>query len=223
MLSNILPQFGEDLTVVGGYCTEDQPIVARVFLPLDLVTSGGTHFQSWSTASSLAGVELTGTTRWRDLHQLAGRRGNSIGKTQFAAMPAGQLNRLVAVLSSVAPRPERVGYALWAGYAGDLDEWLMQATSLIGPDAPGFLKDGSFYKYVDDLGWAASRSLEDGMRLPAAIWDASFNFVLASPLYHDSFYLTCSDDVFQRLREMGIELIVADRDAVLASEEVWQQ
>lgn len=213
-----VPDFGIEPDRVAGYSTADQPVVCRLFIPLE--TSVWLEYQSWSDAARVAGVELTAGTRWKDLMSAAAQRGAEIGRPQVGTVDRQTIQLLISTLGAVVPdTSRRTIFALWTGCAGEIDDELRADACDIPKQEDGgnFLADGSYVAIERDINWVRLRSLEAGFRFPVAMWSLTWEFIVAAPIYQDSYYVTCSEKVFETL-ERRLEVFRIDRECLLPSD-----
>jgi len=212
-----VPSFGLDLDRVVAYSTADQPIVGRLFVPLETSVWGA--YQSWTDAARIAAVELTATTRWTDIRAAAAQRAFEVGRPQVGTINRQAIQTLVSVLGRVVSDTRQTRFALWGGYGGEIDAALREEIRQIPKrDRGSFLSDGSYVAIQRDIDWAVGRSLEAGFRFPVAMWSPTLDFVVAAPIYQDSYYVTCGSEIFEGLRAGGLEVLEIDRELVLPSE-----
>jgi hypothetical protein len=108
-------------------------------------------------------------------------------------------------------------FALWEGYAGEIDAPLHDATVPVPATGQGFLCRGSYRLFTARLDWVLTRTDQQHFHFPAAIWPTDRFFVLASALYQDSLYLSCSRETFTTARAAGLDLLEIDPDMSLPS------
>lgn len=208
------PHFGTDAARVAGYTEPGHEVFARVFSPL--LFSAGTYAK-WSAASASVGVELVGTTRWEEVC-LAGRaRGVDVGRPQQGTVDERTVEALISVLGARTQRARGTYFALWQGYAGEIDPQLYRESVLIPPSGDNYLFDGSFRLFHADLAWARTRCYEKRRRFPVAVWPADRSFVLATALYQDSYYLSADRRTLALLQEAGLDALEISREELLPS------
>lgn len=132
------------------------------------------------------------------------------------AVTAASLVEVLA-LQSVHGAATQTRFALWEGYAGEIDASLQEATTAIPVTGHTFLCQGSYRLLTARLDWALTRTDQQHFHVPAAIWTTDRSFVLASALYHDSFYLSCSRATFRTAQDAGLDVLEIDPEMSLPS------
>lgn len=213
----VVPAFAEDTRTVADYSTTDEPIVARIFIPLLMSTWG--QFQDWSEAANMVGLTLTAHTRWSQIsaRAVSGKRAD-MGQPQMGTIDVRTVSKLLSALAPRASSGSSTRFALWTGYAGEMTDELEHQVTALPKGAGNYLGDGSYGIKVDDLSWASTRSLESGTHFPAAVWCPDLTFVLSCPIYQDSCFLTCDQATLARLQALGVEAFAIDRGAPVPSE-----
>lgn len=210
-----LPGFDPDTSKVSGFTEPGHEVYARLFLPFELC--GTRQYLLWRVAAEQAGLPLGALTTWDDLQQAAGR--NPAWELPRATIDDTTARALVKALA----RQSRDGaaaptwFALWEGYTGEIDASLRDVTTLIPATGQTFLCDGSYHLLTARLDWALTRTRHRRVHFPAAIWPTDRSFVLATALYQDSFYLSCSRETFATLQAAGLDLLEIDPDVPLPS------
>lgn len=190
----------------------------------------------WS-ALLAAGEELRGDSHFDDIDPaVRERRGLELtcGKND-----AGWRARLADVLSGHTATPDDMRYALWPGYAGELDAvagWLTPLPSVPGavhsgealpgrlgevsPGASGAFRRGTF---PAELGCVLYRGPLEVVGVdvdypPCALWPRDGSFVLAQWIYDDSVYVSGSRKLAAALADGGFDVApVDDPDSPLNS------
>ena len=215
MLTLGLPGFGWDTSKVSGFTEPGHEVNARLFLPL--ARQGAQQYVPWRVASEQVGLSFGALTTWDELVRAAD------GDPAWE-IPRGTVDDATArALTGALARPSTDGaavsawFALWEGYAGEIDTSLHDATTPIPATGQNFLCDGSYRLLTAPLGWALTRTDQQRLHFPVAVWPADRSFVLASAIYQDSFYLSCSRETFTVVRAAGLELLEIDPDMPLPS------
>lgn len=214
----LLPRFGRSEQHVSGYTEPGHEVYARLFTPLALPDGRQT---SWASVAEEVGLSLHSEITWGEISGVVSGRSLDVHPTE------GYLYQetVSRILSGLAPAGEisfdESLYALWEGYAGELDERLIADSIEIPSRETGFLRDGAFRLLRSTPSWALTRTVIQRVHFPAAFWSPDRHFVLAAPLYHDSYYLSASRALFDRLVAEGSELLEIDRETVLPSAEYW--
>ena len=210
-----LPDFDPDVSRVSGFTEPGHEICARLFLPL---ARSGTHrYIPWHVAAEQAGRALHALTTWDDLAHAA-----DVGLAWEP--PSGTIDdvtaqALVGALAQQLPDGAATStrFALWEGHAGEIGAPLHDVITPVPASGQNFLCDGSFQLLTARLDWVLTRTDQHHCHLPAAIWPADRSFVLASALYQDSFYLSCSRTTFIAVRAAGLDVLEIDPEAPLPS------
>ena len=174
---------------------------------------------------------MVGASRWRRGRAERERRGLELtcGKSD-----AGWRARLAGVLSEHTSTPDDMRYALWPGYAGELDAMAGRLTPL--PSAPGEARSGEVLPgnsgafprgtFPAELGCLLYRGplevvgvdVDHVGYLPCALWPHDGSFVLAQWIYDDSVYVSGSRKLAAALADGGFDVApVDDPDSPLNS------
>jgi hypothetical protein len=202
------------MTRVAGYTEPHHEVVARIFVPLSMADGG---YLTWSGAARSLGIDLTATTRWDELADAARARGVDIGVPQQGCIDERTVKDLIGVIRDRTRRPDVTHYALWEGYAGEIDSSLREQSEPIPAGEGHYLRNGSFRLFTSDLAWARSRSRERGYRFPVAVWPHDKAFTLASWLYQDSYYLSSDRETLALLQAAGLDALQIAREDLLPS------
>jgi hypothetical protein len=208
-----LSRFDADVSLVAGYTEPRHAVFARVFVPL-IVAEG--RYLPWSAAASAVGVELVGTTHWDELRLAAEARAVDIGTPQQGTVDASTINALMRVLAQ-AGSTRMSHFALWEGYAGEIDASIHDQSTGIPQGVGHYLLDGSYRVFTGELGWAETRCAENGYRFPVAVWPDDGSFALASARYQDSYYLSADQQTLSLLQRAGVDALEITRDEPLPS------
>ena len=111
-----LPSFGRDTAVVSGYLAAGYEAYLRLFMPLDSAEGP----VRWSALLAGGEAALRGDLRFFDDIDPAVRERRGLELT-CGKSDAGWRARLAGVLSEHTSTPDDMRYALWPGYAGELD------------------------------------------------------------------------------------------------------
>lgn len=130
-----LPSFGRDTAVVSGYLAAGYEAYLRLFMPLDSAEGP----VRWSALLAGGEAALRGDLRFFDDIDPAVRERRGLELT-CGKSDAGWRARLAGVLSEHTSTPDDMRYALWPGYAGELDAMAGRLTPL--PSAPGEARSG---------------------------------------------------------------------------------
>lgn len=208
-----LPYFGQDVARVAGYTEPSHDVYSRIFSPLML--AGGKPLK-WSRASALVGVQLLATTRWDELELASHGHAIDIGGPQQGTVDKSTVDAVIQVVGHKV-RSERAYFALWQGYAGELNPQLERESVLIPPHGENYLCDGSFRLFSAELVWARTRCYERRYHFPVAVWPEDRAFTLATALYQDSYYMSSDREVLALLQEAGVDALEISRDELLPS------
>ncbi len=210
-----LPRFGADRSKVSGFTEPGHDVYARVFVPLEL--SGTGQYIPWSIAARQTGTPLRALTTWDDVERAAGRdpawqlpRGTVDDRTARALVRA-----LARQGQDGAQAP--IQFALWEGYAGEIDGLRDVSPSAVPVTGHSFLGDGSFHLLTAPLDWVMTRTRSHRVHFPVALWPDDHAFVVATGLYQDSLYLSCSRELFAAARAAGLDLVDIDPDVPVPS------
>ncbi len=211
------PNFGPDISRVSGFIELGHDVYARLFLPLERTGTG--HYVPWRVAAKRFGLVFDAYTTWDNLSLAVAAetgigwelpRGTADDKTVHALVEAIATE---SVMGAATP----TSFALWEGYAGDIDETLRESSIPIPATGANFLCDWSYRLLTARLDWTLTRTNEHRRRFPTAVWPADRSFVLASPPYQDSIYVSCSRAMFGAACAAGLDLLEIDPDAPLPS------
>jgi len=209
-----LPAFGLDRARVSGYTVHGFEAYARCLIPLE---TDNESYVRWSAVAAALGISLSPLTSWDDL-KIAGRSsGVSVPRMQRGTVDSRTIERLIAGLGQGLTSSKQTYFALWDGYAAEVDGTLAQKSALIPIAEGNYLQDGSFRLFKADLTWVRERSAERGVRFPVAMWAEDGTFVWASALYQDSWYVSCGRAILDSMRGAGLDCLDIDRKDLLPS------
>jgi hypothetical protein len=140
-----------------------------------------------------------------------------IGVPQQGCIDERTVKDLIGVIRDRTRRADITHYALWEGYAGEIDSSLREQSEPIPAGEGHYLRDGSFRLFTSDLAWARSRCRERGYRFPVAVWPHDKAFTLASWLYQDSYYLSSDRETLALLQAAGLDVLQIAREDLLPS------
>lgn len=229
-----LPSFGRDTAVVSGYLAAGYEAYLRLFMPLDSAEGP----VRWSALLAGGEAALRGDLRFFDDIDPAVRERRGLELT-CGKSDAGWRARLAGVLSEHTSAPDDMRYALWPGYAGELDAVAGRLTPLpsvpgavhsgealpgrlgeVSPGASGAFPRGTF---PAELGCLLYRGPLEVVGVdvdypPCALWPRDGSFVLAQWIYHDSVYVSGSRELAAALVDGGFDVApVDDPDSPLRS------
>ena len=224
-----LPSFGRDTAVVSGYLAAGYEAYLRLFMPLDSAEGP----VRWSALLAGGEAALRGDLRFFDDIDPAVRERRGLELT-CGKSDAGWRARLAGVLSGHTATPDDMRYALWPGYAGELDAMAGRLTPL--PSAPGEARSGEVLPgnsgafprgtFPAELGCLLYRGplevvgvdVDHVGYLPCALWPRDGSFVLAQWIYDDSVYVSGSRKLAAALADGGFDVApVDDPDSPLNS------
>jgi len=208
-----IPSFGADSRLVSGFAVDDDRPVFRIFVPLE--QSDGT-FRSWTACTEAVGIRMHPLLRWSSVRRKAMARGIDVGTPAMGKVCRSFIRGFFDLLPEFECLPGC--FALWSDYADPEPDGAHLTVNRIPRSSSNFLCDGSFYLYRNLLGWAMSRSFENNLRFPVALWPDTGLFTVAAPIYTDSLYITCEDSVYSRLKFGGLDILPIDRAATCPSE-----
>jgi len=211
-----LPDFGPDTSRVSGFTEPGHDVYARLFLPL--AYPGSHHYIPWRVVVEHVGLSFDAYTTWDDVVRAAVDQGRGW------ELPRGTVDDATArSLVGVLARQVAGGvatstcFALWEGHAGEIDAALRDSSAPVPATGENFLCDGSHRLFTARMDWALTRTDRQHFRFPAAMWPLDRSFLLASALYQDSYYLSCSRATFTAVRAAGLDLLEIDSDVPLPS------
>lgn len=210
-----LPAFGRSPERVRDVTVDGYSTYARLFAPFDVLDGLGVRRMSWSAACSSQGRKLTPYTTWEDLYE---NRTSSIQSEDWER-PRGTLDleSVQALIAGVGDEDEPAAYVLWNGYAGEVDALVWPLPVPLPSTHQSYIFDGSYSLVTAPLSWAETRADEHLVHFPVACWTLSGTVVLASGLYQDSWYLSCTPIILTRLLGLGLDLMELNRDVPLPS------
>ena len=209
----VLPRVGPDDARVAGFSTGEHERVVRVLLP-GIGAEDRAH--TWSELATAAGVELAGSLRWSELLRhvpspLRDELYEASGRCEPTLVAV-----LVGVLTAATSTPRLCTYALWPGFAGELDG--VSVTRPADGAAPAVRRSGGLVLHHDGLDWLHERSLGALAHYPVYLWPQDHAFLVACPIYHDSLYVSGPASLAASLARAGLDVVDVTRELPLPSE-----
>src|SRR5699024_1252585 len=196
------PAFGSDPVRVRGYTTGTGQRVYRVFVPVELPDGGS---ESWEEACQRLGIPFSCDVRWSQISYQADRQQQVRGVPAYGMLGRSFVERLLAAWPG--PPTTLTWFAFWAGYAESVDEAAdRQDQQFLPASQKDFLHNGEFSLHRKPADFLLRLSSEANHHFPSAVWTEDHSTIFAGPLYADSFFLTCTQEIYRAMTDAGVEL-----------------
>jgi hypothetical protein len=209
-----LPVVGESAELVSGFCAGNHVEVSRVFVPLEREEF---EFVSWRELASSVGCEIHALSRWRDIAVRLDPSAERNLTPASGSCDQATATRLTRALCTTPPEVTEGTYALWPGYAGELDDFNVDQLFTYSDPAP-LGRYGGLAIVRRPLTWLLSRTVEHWrVHAPVYVWPDDGSFLISCPIYSNSLYVSGPAGVTKALSRAGLEAFGIPRSSLLPS------
>ncbi|MDR1264984.1 MAG: hypothetical protein LBK42_05310 [Propionibacteriaceae bacterium] len=199
-----LPHFGYDANLVSGFIVQGSPMAARIFIP-----PRGEDEVTQSLWSDLLGDRLLSTTRWSEYADGDGCwrfNGHEFSHPQ-GWIGAETANRMADILEVSVKKSKAIIIAAVSGVYAESEMILGGCVRAISPPDCWYNPFTDVTLVANDnLSFFRAMTHENNCHFPVGLWPSDLSWCLASPLYSDSLFLSCSEKLYSTFTDSGLDI-----------------